>query len=353
MKKKVYFILSHLGAGGSERVFWLLSQYFDKSLYEVSLVLLDSREPFLSPDIEGVNIVNLNSIKASRSFFKLLSLIKEEKPFAIFTTGGHLNALLSCISLFVHIPKLIGRESCVVDAMVKLNGLKDKFWDLFVPLTYKRFTVGVCQSLEIKHSLANHYHIPKSKLIVIPNPVLSTDVFIKRQIKSEKKIILVGRLAIEKGISRLLKIMLALPQEYSLTIAGDGPLKNEILKEIKLLQLSDRVRLVGLVSDVGKLIAEHDLMVLTSITEGFPNVVLESLAIGVPVVAFQVGGIQVILKNHFNGFIISQEDLSSFKQHIIKACTRKWNHEAIKADVTSRFGVQKVVKQYEELLSYD
>ena len=58
-KKKVYFILSHLGAGGSERVFWILAQYFNKSNYEVSLVILDSRDRFFSTALEHVNIINV------------------------------------------------------------------------------------------------------------------------------------------------------------------------------------------------------------------------------------------------------------------------------------------------------
>jgi glycosyltransferase involved in cell wall biosynthesis len=351
-KKKVYFILSHLGAGGSERVFWILSQYFNKSVYEVSLVLLDARNPFFSTDIEGVNIINLNSIRASHSFFKLYKLIKEEKPFAVFTTGGHINTLLSFVSLFVDIPTLIGRESNVMDVMTKMGGFKEKFWDLFVGITYKRFNIAVCQSLEIKYSLVNHYQIPKRKLVVIPNPVLSIDIPAINLPKEGKKIILVARLAVEKGILRLLQIFKNLPEEYTLTIAGDGPLKKEILKEIIHQQLHKRVQLVGVVNNITKLMASHHLLVLPSVTEGFPNVVLESLSVGTPVVAFRVSGVQAIINSNFNGYIIDQGDLNSFEKHIIKACNQNWDHQAIKEDVNTRFSVQKVVKQYETLLSY-
>lgn len=350
--KKVYFVLSHLRAGGSERVFWILSQYFDKSVYDVSLVLLDSRKPFFSTDLEGVRIINLNSVRASNSFFKLRKLIKEEKPFAVFTTGGHINTLLFCISLFVYIPKLIGRESNVMDVMTKLGGLKEKFWDLFLPITYRRFDIAVCQSLEIKHSLANHYNIPKRKLIVIPNPVLSSEIHVEKPPKEEKRIVIVARLAIEKGIFRLLHILKRLPETYSLTIAGEGPLRKAIIKEINNLKLGSRVKIAGVVPNVTELIASHNLLVLSSITEGLPNVVLESLSVGIPVVAFRVGGIQAVLKPNFNGYIVEQGDVQTFEDCIVKACNKEWDHEAIKADVNSRFGVQKVVKQYEALLSY-
>jgi len=350
MKKKVFFVLSHLGAGGSERVFWLLSQHINKSLYDVSLVLLDSRNPFFSANINQVKIVHLNSIRASRSFFKLCKLIKNEQPFAVFTTGGHINTLLSYVSIFTEIPLLVGRESNVMHVMTKLGGFKEWFWDLFVPFTYKRFHFAVCQSLEIEQSMSGHYGIPKEKLVIIHNPVLATPVTINKQITMRKNIIVIARLAVEKGIFRLLKIMKRLPSEYHLTIAGEGPLKGKILEEMQDLALTDRVKLVGLVSNINELIANHSLMVLPSLTEGFPNVVLESLAVGVPVVAFRVSGVADIIKPHFNGYITEQDDIIGFESNIKKALNRDWNHEAIKADVNERFGIEKIVKQYEALL---
>lgn len=351
VKKKVFFILSHLGAGGSERVFWLLSQKLDKSVYDVSLVLLDSRNPFFSTTMEQVNLIHLNSVRASRSFLKLCRLIKREQPFAVFTTGGHINTLLSYVSIFVDIPILIGRESNVMNVMTKLGGFKERFWDLFVPATYKRFDFAVCQSLEIQESMANHYRIPRHKLVVIHNPVLATPLLINKEERNQKRLILVARLAVEKGIFRLLKIIKKLPSDYTLTIAGEGPLKQQITEEIALLNLTDRVKLVGLISNINELIASHSLMVLTSLTEGFPNVVLESLAIGVPVVSFKVSGISAIIRPGFNGYIVEQNDLIGFEHKIKQAINRKWNHHAIKADVNVRFGIDKIVKKYEALLA--
>ena len=88
MKKKIFFIVSSLKAGGAERVFWLISQYFNQTEYDVSLVVFDSREPFFSPSVAGLRVVDIKTIRASRSFLKLLNLIKKERPFAIFSTGG-------------------------------------------------------------------------------------------------------------------------------------------------------------------------------------------------------------------------------------------------------------------------
>ena len=353
MKKKIYFILSSLHAGGSERVFWLISQHFNKSEYDVSLILLDSRNPFFSPDLDGIRVMDLGSIRVSKSFFKLYKLIKAEKPHAIFTTGGHISTLLSLLSLFVKIPYLIGREANVIDVMVRFEGLKEKILDLFLTAVYKRINVGICQSDEVKQSLVSKYHVPLQKLIVIPNPVIPASILKDNNTDNQinKRLIVVARLAIEKGLFRLIEIFRYLPPDYSLTIAGDGPLKSEIIDRIEELQLTERIKLLGEVKDINKVIAQHDVMLLTSYTEGFPNAVVEALSVGIPVVSFLVGGISTIIKNGFNGYIIPQNELKVFKYYTIKACTQKWDSKAISKDVNSRFGIDKVVARYESLIS--
>ena len=64
-------MLGNLRAGGSERVYWTLSQFLNKSKYDVSLIVLDSGNAFFSLDLKGVRVIQLNTIKASKSFFKL------------------------------------------------------------------------------------------------------------------------------------------------------------------------------------------------------------------------------------------------------------------------------------------
>ena len=349
MKKKVFFVLGNLRAGGSERVYWIISRYFNKTDYDVSLIVLDTTNAFFSTEMDGVRVIDLKTIKASRSFFKLYRLIKNEKPYAVFTTG-HVKTLVALISWFTKIPIVVGRESNLLDKMVALSGVKDKFWDKFVSLTYKKLNIGICQSQEIKRSMQNRYNIPEEKLVVIPNPVLPTPLLRQEHKSDNKRLIFIGRLAVEKGVFRLLEIFSRLPQGYSLTLVGDGPLKQDVQKKIKQLHLEQRINLTGNVREVVHLIAQHDLLVLTSFTEGFPNVVLEALSVGVPVVSFNVSGLSAMVKNTINGYIVEQDDFPGFRSKIVIACNRSWDSQAIKEDILARFGVKKIVQQYENLL---
>ncbi|WP_407426261.1 glycosyltransferase [Arcticibacter sp.] len=349
--KTIFFIVSSLQAGGSERVYWLLSQYLDKSKYKVTLIVLDSRNPFFSPEIEGVRVIRLNSIRVSLSFSRILNLVRSENPHAVFTTGSHITALLSIVSIFCRIPTLVARESNVLEIILPYSGFKSRIIDLFVPTIYRRIKFGICQSEEVKSSLIRNYHIPDDKLVVIPNPVLSTPIIKCSTNRPGKHLIVVARLAKEKGLFRLLDIFSALPFEYTLTIVGDGPVKAELQEKIHSLGVANRVKLAGVVQHITKVISEYDLMVLTSFTEGFPNVVIESLSVGVPVVSFNVSGIPLIIRPGFNGYIIDQGDLQSFKEHTVKACNASWNSKAIKEDIIDRFGINKIAASYENLLS--
>jgi glycosyltransferase involved in cell wall biosynthesis len=351
MKKKIFLIVGSLGAGGSERVYWLLSQYFNKAGYAVSVVFLNANEQCFSTGIAGIQFIDLKTIKASRSFFKLYNLLKTEKPYAVFSTTDHINILTAMVAFFLKVPNLIARASNNPQQMKQFYGSKARFYNFFTRFFFTRFNFIVCQSDEMKQSISKIYGVGPEKLKVIPNPVLQP-LIVKDKVcnPTQKRLIVVARLMPEKGLFRLLEIMNELPENYTLTIAGDGPLMAALKADVSLRRLDERVTFLGEVNEVSARIIQHDLMVLSSFTEGFPNVVLEALVTGVPVIAFRVGGIKELIKDGFNGYVAEQNDTIQFKQLIIKACSQLWQHEQIRTDAYSRFNLDKIGRAYESLL---
>lgn len=347
-KKKVFFIVSSLAAGGAERVFWLISQAFDKSKYDVSIVLFNSNNAFFSMNLEGVRVIDLKTIKASLSFPKLYKLVNKERPHAIFGTGNHINFLISFVSFFVKIPYIIARPSSISAEIHRFSNTKGKMFDKFTKLFFRKFDRIICQSDEIRHSLSKVYRIDLSKMVVIPNPVVVSPLI--KNSTANNRLIIVGRLTEVKGHRRLLDIFSMLPEAYSLSMAGDGELKNQLIEKASNLNIGSRIQMLGQVSNVVDVIANHDVLVLTSYTEGFPNVVLESLSVGVPVVTFRVGGVSNFVVNDFNGYIVEQDDLIGFKNAIEKACSKEWKYSEIKMDIQTRFSLEKVVSMYQDLI---
>ncbi|NEU08812.1 glycosyltransferase [Flavihumibacter sp. R14] len=352
MKHKIFFVVSSFKAGGSERVFWLLCQAFDKSKFDITVVLLNSQNNAFSLNVLGVRIIDLKTIKASRSFIPLLKLFKAEKPYAVYSTGGQINMLVATVSVFCSIPHLIGRSTNIPHERKKYAGFKSRALSLLEIFVYRNFDYLVCQSKEMLASWASKSFINSKKLVMIGNPVLQPDIIRSTELREVMiKLIIVGKMSSVKGHDRLIEIFRELPDNYHLTIAGgDGGTENLVKQRIRELNLCSRVTMIGQISNVCEQIARHRIFLLTSYSEGFPNVILEALSVGTPVVTFRVGGVSDFIIDDFNGYIVEQGDIAKFRDSIVKASEKLWDHKAISADIQKRFSVSQIVKQYEQLI---
>ena len=131
---------------------------------------------------------------------------------------------------------------------------------------------------------------------------------------SEVRMIFVGRLSPEKGISGLLQAMCSMKTDVcpKLAILGDGPLRADLEKERDALGLADRVEFLGRLTEAETLaeIAASDLLVLPSFMEGLPIVLIEALALGIPVIASRVAGIPELVEDGRTGLLFSASDWS-------------------------------------------
>ncbi|HLS37345.1 MAG TPA: glycosyltransferase [Sphingobacterium bovisgrunnientis] len=351
-KKKVFFVLSSLTSGGSERVFWSLTQGINKQQYDIALVILNSKVTCFSTDLDQVRIIDLNTGKASRSFFALYKLFKEEKPYAVFSTMGHMNILISLVAVFLRNIIFVARVSNVPTEHIQYETLKSKFYALFAKWSYKAFNIIVCQTEDMRQAIKMMYKVNDQKTVVIPNPVVETQQLKVLQNSIVYKLIVVARFSREKGLDRLIDVFSRLPSNYHLSMVGIGVLEEEIRNKVRQLGLDDRVKFFGEIKNVPEILVQHDLMVLSSYTEGFPNVVAEALAVGLPVVTFKVSGVKELIKDGFNGYVVPQDDLAGFRSKIIQACTNtSWNFKAIKDDVYRKFNLEKISEEYEQLIN--
>ncbi len=125
----------------------------------------------------------------------------------------------------------------------------------------------------------------------------------------------VGSFVPEKNHLGLLRIFAGLRQRGSvgkLLLIGDGRLRPQIEESVRTLGIDDCVRLAGYRSDVGELLFHADLMVMPSLVEGMPGVILEAMARNVPVVAADVGGIAEILHQNVTGYVLPPSDETAF-----------------------------------------
>lgn len=136
-------------------------------------------------------------------------------------------------------------------------------------------------------------------------------------------------------------------------LAGAGPLRNSIAQEVAVRGLYDRVHLLGPNVDVGTAYAAMNLFVLTSKVEGCPNVVLEAMARGIPVVAGKVGGVPEIVRDGDTGVLVNSRDPGDWARAIESIVNDAARQTVLgttgRERVASEFTVEKMTAAYDAL----
>lgn len=144
----------------------------------------------------------------------------------------------------------------------------------------------------------------------------------------------VGNLKQDKGVMELLQAFTAVADrftEHQLVIAGDGAMRDLMLQSIQKQGIADRVVLLGNVmhKELPALMQYASLVVLPSYHEGVPNVLLESMAAGTPVVATAVGGIPEIVEQDVTGILVPSPEPVALAAALEQALQRQWHRSAI------------------------
>ena len=214
--------------------------------------------------------------------------------------------------------------------------------------------VGVSQALCSKVKKAterreNIYHIPNG---VNLKKFFSSrrKVHAAEKAKSRHKIIGIGRLERIKAFDNLIKSLIFLPDNIDLIIAGEGTELNNLFGLAEKLQLKKRVSFAGSIlhSELRSLINKASLLAVPSHMEGWPTVIYEAFACGIPVVAHSVGGIPEIIRNSNLGILCPSNEPKIFAQCIQKALQRHWNPNTL-IEEARKNSWDKIALQYSDL----
>jgi len=212
--------------------------------------------------------------------------------------------------------------------------------------------------LSVSQALANKMidmGIQKDLIQVIYNGV-NQELFNYRSNNKENSnsLLFIGNLKKTKGVTELLESFNTIHKKHpqlSLSFAGEGEMRNLLQQKITEYQLADKVNLLGSISHhlLPKLIQEAKLLILPSYNEGVPNVILESLACGTPVVATAVGGIPEIITNGTSGILIDSPNPQDITSGLEKALNQSWDRLSI-AKSAKCFDWQENINKLSKLL---
>ena len=222
---------------------------------------------------------------------------------------------------------------------------------------YKYSDYLVVQTKNVKNWAVKF--LKKEKVVIIANPVNIKDKNIgdNKLIEYDDYILSIGRLDYNKGMDVLIKafakVNLNFP-DLKLVIVGEGKLKNDLIKLSKDSGVESNVVFHGYSKSPFRLIQKAKFFVLPSRTEGFPNVLLEAMALGKAVISTNCpSGPSEIIQNGVNGILIPVDDVKQLTKAMLtlinnKKLVTKFANNA-KA-VNEKYGIKKIMKKWEYLI---
>lgn len=231
-------------------------------------------------------------------------------------------------------------------------------------LTSSMSNIVVAQSFKIRDSLMS-LGVSARKISVFPSSSIDNTFFQESRFVSKntcKTILYIGRLSPEKGVLvlmktvELLKNMYGYQEGFKLVILGDGKLRGFLKREIKEYGLDGIVELKGFVPHEEVLIYLNNcyMLVLPSLSEGSPKVLLEAMAVSRPIVATNVGGIPEKLKDGVNGLIVKPNDPFALAEALHKllkdeSLSLKLGKEGRRR--AERYKLEKIMPSYVSLIT--
>lgn len=339
--KIFYFISSLANSGGIERILTLKMNYLaENTSHEITVVTSDDKgkPPFFSLckkvrllqlDINYSEALDYNIIRRVFKYLRkqtrhkkiLKLLLKEESPDVMISTFGLEMPVIAGLDfkgkkiLEFHFSKNSRFNELKYNHRGALwfafeyvrswmNNFNIKHYDKFVVLT------------EQDRKLWNM----QDKIIVIPN-FISDNIFPAPYSEHSKVVVAVGRFTVQKGFDRLIEIwrrVHEVDKNWKLLLVGGGECKEQLYIKIMEYNLSDSVQLKSPTTHIFDLYKQAAIYAMTSYYEGFPMVLLEAKAFGLPIIAYNCEcGPQEIVEDGLNGFLIEDGNENEFVKKLL------------------------------------
>ncbi|MEP7163339.1 MAG: glycosyltransferase [Ferruginibacter sp.] len=348
---KLLIIVPTLECGGLERNVSTICNNLDTSKYDVTLAVLNNAYEFFKITNTNVKLIDLHTVHVRDSLFRILKLTKKIKPDIILSAANHLNLFLAIFKwLFPKNIKIIARESSIVSINTQ-RSWNPKLYHWLLRVFYKKIDLVICQSKYMQHDLVTNYNIKIEKTHIIYNAVIMPEIKADPHSPAAfARLITVARLSKEKGLDRLIKAVSLLKTPYRFIIIGAGDMRNALQELINERSLQQQIILAGSREQPFVQVPHPDLFLMGSYYEGFPNAMLEAIAGGIPVVAFNApGGIAELVVNYENGILVEGNDEQEFADAIQKALDFDFDKKQIRESALKRFDVKTIMKEWDEL----
>lgn len=361
-RRRVTLVTSSLDVGGASRVMTILANAWAAAGQQVTIIALDwVREPFfpLEPrvDVRHLDLLGTSTgpvaavLKNLRRVVALRRSIRSSEPDVVVSFGDRTNVRCLLATIRQPWPVVVADRT----AEQPMSGLA---WRWLRRRTYRRADGFVLQTEAMTREVHGKL---RDRVTVIPNPVpdLSDEPPGPRGAADGiHRVVGLGRLVPQKGFDTLIDafaIVAARDPDAILEIWGAGPEEVGLRGRIRSLQLEGRVVLAGQTERPDEVLRSATVYVLSSRMEGFPNVLLEAMALGRPVVAVDCRfGPAEIVRHGVDGYLVPPGDTPALAEAIMAVLaspTLRTSLGARAIEVRTRFALEGIVERWDQLIA--
>lgn len=321
-KRKIVIVTRNMMGGGSERVIAQLADYFVTHEKDCTIVTINEGEVFYQLDsrikLTPVGKKHGNKLLDKwKRYREVRRIVKREQPELVLSLPEEIGIYVLLALLGTGIPVYVSeRNNPWVMPDVKLTRILRR-------LTYP-FAKGIIFQTEMAKSFFPKYIQKKS--VVLPNPVDSSRIPQPYEGEREKVIVGAGRLFEQKNFPLLIRafsLFASNHPEYILRIYGEGYMLEELQRLVHQLKLTGCVEFPGKTQKLLEQMNPCAMFVLSSDYEGMPNVLLEAMCMGMPVISTNCpsGGPRELIEDGVNGLLVPVGDVTAMYQ-AMESCQR-------------------------------
>jgi len=331
LTQRLGIFLPSLRGGGAERVMVNLARGFVERGLQVDLVLAKAEGPYLSQVPQSVRVVDLRSKQVLYSLPGLVRYLRRERPKALLSAMDHANVVALWAKRLAGVPAhaVVSVHSTTSIATKRAKNMRGRMMPLFIRKFYPWADAVVAVSKGVAEDLLEIAYLPKEKIRVIYNPVITPDLFAKAEEPVDHPwfrpgeppaILGIGRLTEAKDFPTLIRAFALVRKRRSarLMILGEGEERPKLEALVRKLGLENDVALPGFVDNPYKYMKRAAVFVLSSRWEGFGNVLVEAMACGCPVISTDCqSGPAEILEGGRWGQLVPVGDVQRMAESII------------------------------------
>ena len=360
---RLALVAPSLRGGGAERVVVDLARGLSARGHDVDLVLARAEGVFLADVPPEVEVVDLQAARVAAALPGLVTYLRGRRPTAVLATMAHVNIVAVVARDFARVrTRLLVREANTIsDSAANSKNRRGRHMPRLMRYAYPRANAIIAPSQGVAADLAALLRLPTEAIEVIPNPTLTQEMLARASEPvdhtwfgpgSPPVIVAAGRLSAQKDFATLIRAFALVRGSCParLVILGEGDERAALLALSTELGVREFVDLPGFQPNPFAFMKKASVFVLSSAWEGLPNVLIQAMALGVPVAATDCrSGPREILEGGRLGPLVPVGEAQRLADAIL-GCLR----DPVPADVlrhaSLRYDAKSVVERYATLM---